>query len=110
MLAHGAQGWESRGHSPVDTARLHDSLDRRSMDGRQDAPAACRASQGKVGRNFNWIWYVGAAVWFLNAALAMHHGNLRIGVTNAAIAAVFLAAGLFFRRMARRPPGRDSHR
>jgi hypothetical protein len=81
-----------------------------TMDGRQDAPAACRASQGKVGRNFNWIWYVGAAVWFLNAALAMHHGNLRLGVTNAAIAAVFLAAGLFFRRMARRPPGRDSHR
>lgn len=64
------------------------------------------ASQGKVGRNFNWIWYVGAAVWFLNAALAMHRGNLRMGLTNAAIAAVFLAAGLFFRRQGKRQAGR----
>lgn len=80
------------------------------MDERQDAPAGRGASQIRVGRNYNWIWYVGAAVWFLNAALAMHHGNLRLGVTNAAIAAVFLVAGLFFRRMARRPPGQDSRR
>lgn len=75
------------------------------MEGRKDAPAGCGASQMSVGRNFNWIWYVGAAVWFLNAALAMHHGNLRLGITNAAIAAGFLVAGLFFRRFARRPPG-----
>ena len=68
------------------------------------------ASQGKVGRNFNWIWYVGAAVWFLNAALAMHHGVLRRGIANAAVAAVFLAAGIFFRRQAKRPPDHNRQR
>jgi threonine/homoserine efflux transporter RhtA len=64
----------------------------------------------KVSRNFNWIWYVGAGVWFLNAALAMHHGNLRLGLTNAAIAAVFLAAGVFFGRMAKRQAKRGNGR
>jgi hypothetical protein len=63
-----------------------------------------------VGRNFNWIWYVGAAVWFLDAAVAMHHGKLRLGLINAAIAAIFLAAGLFFRRQSRRPTNRHDQR
>jgi len=60
-----------------------------------------------VSRNFNWIWYLGAAVWFLNAALAMHHGKLRLGLTNAGIAAVFLVAGIYFGRQARRQTGRN---
>ena len=65
----------------------------------------------RVGRNFNWIWYVGAGVWFLNAALAMHHGKLRSGLANAAIAAAFLAAGILLGRLTRRePPGRNSQR
>ena len=63
-----------------------------------------------MGRNFNWIWYIGAAVWFINAALAMRHGSLRSGLANAAIAAVFLAAGVFFGRMTRRTNNRDSQR
>ena len=63
-----------------------------------------------MSRNFNWIWYLGAAVWFLNAALAMHKGNLRLGLTNAAISAVFLAAGIIFRRMARRQQRRNNGR
>ncbi|MGA7523501.1 MAG: hypothetical protein WBW84_13675 [Acidobacteriaceae bacterium] len=63
-----------------------------------------------MSRNFNWIWYLGAAVWFLNAALAMHHGNLRVGLTNAAISAVFLAAGIFFRRQAKRQERRNNGR
>ena len=74
------------------------------------AAALGGASQLRVNRNFNWIWYLGAAVWFLNAALAMHHGNLRLGLTNAAISAVFLAAGLFFRRQTKRPTRRNSGR
>jgi hypothetical protein len=64
----------------------------------------------RVGRNLNWIWYIGAAVWFLNAALAMRRGDLRWGLTNALIAAVFLAAGVFFGRMGRRQSNRDSQR
>jgi hypothetical protein len=70
-------------------------------------PLGAGASQKRVGRNFNWIWYVGAAVWFLNAALAMYRGSLRMGLTNAAIAAGFLAAGIFFRRLGKRQAGRD---
>jgi hypothetical protein len=68
------------------------------------------ASHKRVSRNFNWIWYLGAAVWFLNAALAMRHGNLRMGLTNAAISAVFLAAGIFFGRQAKGSSGRGNGR
>jgi hypothetical protein len=63
-----------------------------------------------VNRNFNWIWYLGAAVWFVNAALAMYHGKLRLGLANAGISAVFLAAGIFFAKQARRPSGRGNGR
>lgn len=58
-----------------------------------------------MSRNFNWIWYLGAAVWFLNAALAMYHGKLRLGLANAAISAVFLAAGVFFGKQTKRSGG-----
>jgi hypothetical protein len=59
-----------------------------------------------VARNFNWIWYVGAAVWFLDAAIAMHRGDLRSGLTDAAISAVFLGVGVLLGKMQRRPPDR----
>jgi hypothetical protein len=60
-----------------------------------------------VSRNFNWIWYVGAAVWFLDAAISMHRADLRSGLSEAAISAIFLAVGVLLGRMARRPPGRS---
>jgi hypothetical protein len=63
-----------------------------------------------VSRNFNWIWYLGAAVWFLNAALAMRHGNLLMGLTNAGISAVFLVAGIYFGRQSKRQAGRGNGR
>jgi hypothetical protein len=59
-----------------------------------------------VSRNFNWIWYVGAAVWFLDAAIAMHRGELRNGLTNAAVSAFFLAVGVLLGKLQRRPPNR----
>jgi hypothetical protein len=74
------------------------------------ATAPSGASHKEVSRNFNWIWYLGAAVWFLNAALAMRHGSLRMGLTNALIAAVFLAAGIFFGRQGKRTAGRGNGR
>lgn len=40
----------------------------------------------------------------------MHHGNLRLGLTNAAISAVFLAAGIFFGRQAKRQARRNNGR
>jgi hypothetical protein len=81
-------------------------LDEAAYYGWGGAASGRGASHRKVKRNFNWIWYVGAAVWFINAALAMHKGALRSGLADAFISAVFLGAGVFFGRMARRPPGR----
>jgi hypothetical protein len=80
------------------------------MEPKEVATASRGASQRKVGRNFNWIWYLGAAVWFLNAALSMHAGSLRRGLTDAAISAVFLAVGIYLGRQGKRQPRRDSHR
>jgi hypothetical protein len=79
-------------------------------EGRKVATAPGGASQREVGRNFNWIWFLGAAVWFLDAALGMRKGALRSGLTAAAISAVFLAIGIFFRRQAKRQTGRGSGR
>jgi uncharacterized membrane protein len=73
-------------------------------------PAWSGHHKKKVSRNFNWTWYLGAAVWFLNAALAMHRANLRLGLTNALISAVFLVAGIFFGRQAKRSSGRGNGR
>ena len=74
------------------------------------ATASRGASQKIVGRNFNWIWFLGAAVWFLDAALGMHKGALRSGLTAAAISGLFLAVGIFFRRQDKRHPGRGNGR
>ncbi|HTY84036.1 MAG TPA: hypothetical protein VMB19_07445 [Silvibacterium sp.] len=65
------------------------------------------ADQSGIGRGLFrtwsvWIWFVGAAAWFLVAALSLHHHALGSGVVAAAISALFLAAGMFFRRLARR--------
>ena len=65
------------------------------------------ASQKGVGQHFNWIWFLGAAVWFFDAALGMHQGAVGHGLADAGIAALFLAIGMFFRRQAKR---RDSQR
>jgi hypothetical protein len=64
----------------------------------------------RVGRHFNWIWYLGAVVWFLDAALGMHHGALGAGLADAGISALFLGVGLFFRRQAKRQQDRGSQR
>ena len=69
------------------------------------ACASAGASHREVSRNFNWIWYLGAAVWFVDAAMSMHHGKLGWGLANAGISAVFLAAGIFFGKQAKRSSG-----
>jgi hypothetical protein len=65
------------------------------------------AEQDGVGRSFFrgwsvWIWFVGAGAWFLVAALSLHHRALGNGVVATGISALFLAAGMFFRKLARR--------
>lgn len=67
------------------------------------------ASERAVGRNYNWIWFLGAAVWFLDAALSMRHGALGRGLANAAVSVLFLVVGMIFRRQARRQANRDQH-
>jgi uncharacterized membrane protein len=60
------------------------------------------AYQTGLNRNLYWIWFVGAAAWFLDAALSLHHRELGGGLLATAISALFLAAGMFFRRQAKR--------
>jgi hypothetical protein len=55
-----------------------------------------------VSRNLYWIWFVGAAAWFLDAALSLHHHALGRGILATVVSAMFLAAGMFFRKQARR--------
>lgn len=52
----------------------------------------------KVKRNFYWIWFIGAAAWFVDAAFSLHHHVLSWGVLEAVVSATFLAVGIYFRR------------
>jgi len=61
-----------------------------------------RASRNPFRTWFVWIWFVGAAAWFFDAALSLHHHQLGSGLLATAISALFLGAGMFFRRQARR--------
>jgi len=49
-----------------------------------------------------WIWFVGSGAWFLVAALSLHHHALGNGLIATAISALFLTAGMFFRRQAQK--------
>ncbi len=53
---------------------------------------------GYLGRIFYRIWFFGAAVWFFDALLSMHHHALARGIAQAGIAAAFLFVGMLFRR------------
>jgi len=53
---------------------------------------------GYLGRLFYRIWFLGAAVWFFDALLSMHHRALGRGIAQAGIAAVFLLFGMLFRK------------
>lgn len=45
---------------------------------------------------------MGAAAWFLDAALSLHHHALGRGILATVVSAMFLAAGMFFRKQAKR--------
>jgi hypothetical protein len=44
-------------------------------------------------RNLSFIWYVGAVVWWIDAAVALHYGHKSHALLALAIACLFLAAG-----------------
>lgn len=54
--------------------------------------------RGRVGEKSYIIWFVGSAVWWLDAALVLHRGSRSRALTSLAIAVVFFAAGMFFQR------------
>jgi hypothetical protein len=49
------------------------------------------------------IWFVGAAVWLLAAALSLRLHVPSRTLSDMAVALLFLAAGMFFSRQGRRP-------
>ncbi|WP_164981610.1 hypothetical protein [Silvibacterium dinghuense] len=55
-----------------------------------------------MSRNSYRIWFLGAAAWFFDAVLALHHHALSRGVLAAVVSALFLAAGMFFKKQAGR--------
>jgi hypothetical protein len=55
-----------------------------------------------VSRNLYWIWFVGAAAGFLDAALILHRGALGRGLVSVLVSAMFLGAGMFFKKQERR--------
>ncbi|QNI32356.1 hypothetical protein H7849_25830 [Alloacidobacterium dinghuense] len=52
--------------------------------------------------NSYMIWFVGAVVWWIDAALHLYGGSLRHAALAVAISLLFLLAGIVFRRQALR--------
>ncbi len=48
------------------------------------------------------IWFIGSAVWWVDAALILHRGSASRALTSLVIAILFFAAGMFFQRFAPR--------
>jgi hypothetical protein len=48
------------------------------------------------------IWFVGAVVWWIDAALSLHSGARGHALTAIGISLLFLGAGVLFRRQALR--------
>lgn len=51
-----------------------------------------------------WIWFAGAASWWLSAALAVHYNHPVKALLSLAIAALFFFAGVLWIKMPPRRP------
>jgi hypothetical protein len=47
-------------------------------------------------RNLSFIWFVGAVVWWIDAAVAVHYSNKPHAILALAVACVFFAAGVMW--------------
>jgi hypothetical protein len=47
-------------------------------------------------RNLSFIWFVGAVVWWIDAAVAVHYNNRPHAILALAVACVFFAAGIMW--------------
>jgi hypothetical protein len=56
----------------------------------------------QVRANSYIIWFVGAVVWWIDAALHLHAGSRDHALLAIAVSLLFLAAGVVFRRQALR--------
>jgi hypothetical protein len=50
-----------------------------------------------------WIWFVGAVIWWCDAALALHFRHLGHALLALGVSALFFLAGVVFMKM---PPRR----
>jgi len=48
-------------------------------------------------RNY-WLWYIGSAVWLLDAGLALHFDHRMHALTAIGVALLFLLGGAVWRR------------
>ena len=46
-----------------------------------------------------WIWFAGAAVWWVSAALAVHYNHRRNALMSLAVSALFFFAGMLWVKM-----------
>ena len=51
-----------------------------------------------------WIWFMGAASWWVAAALAVHYNHRTNALLSLAIAALFFLAGVLWIKMPPRRP------
>jgi hypothetical protein len=47
-------------------------------------------------RSLSFIWFVGAVVWWIDAAVAVHYHNKPHALLALAVACVFFAAGIMW--------------
>jgi len=54
-------------------------------------------------RNY-WLWYIGSAVWLLDAGIALHLDHRMHALAAIGVALLFLLAGAVWRRKGNRLP------
>jgi len=62
----------------------------------------CIKTNSLVRANSYMIWFVGAVVWWIDAALHLHAGSRNHALLAIAVSLLFLAAGMVFRKQAMR--------
>jgi hypothetical protein len=68
---------------------------------RSHPEAAAVKPESSQLRNY-WIWYIGSAVWMLDAGIALHLDHRSHALASIAVALLFLLAGALWRRLSNR--------
>jgi hypothetical protein len=64
------------------------------------AASECFWAASGTGRGMRsaWIWFIGSAVWWGDAAIAVHYGNTVHAILALCVASLFLAMGMMTRK------------